>query len=173
MNQTNKESVILSQVYSDLVVELQGRDTPVAKALEAIVKVTKDFDKIPDPRRILKILIRDYKDIIIKDDVLCFIIGSDDESNDKGGETVKKNYNNRNTSGENKIAFAILKECDFEAVPSVSKEAFEKYLEVILPSINKRVKPNLALKVMLRGAFLTEEDGNISLGEKGKELLSQ
>jgi len=85
----------------------------------------------------------------------------------------EKKYNTRNTSGETKIAKAILQKCNFEAVPSVSKEAFQKYLEVILPSINKKVKPSLAIKVMLRGAFLIERDGNISLGEKGKELLSQ
>lgn len=85
----------------------------------------------------------------------------------------EKKYNTRNTSGETKIAKAILQKCDFEAVPSVSKEAFQKYLEVILPSINKRVKVNLALKVMLRGEFIKEEDGNILLGKNGKELLSQ
>ena len=83
------------------------------------------------------------------------------------------NYENKNTSGENKIALAILEKCNFEAVPSVSKESFEKYLKTILPSINKRVKVNLALKVMLRGEFIKEEDGNILLGKNGKELLSQ
>lgn len=166
-----KESVKLSEIYSNLVVELQGRDTPVAKVLEAIVKVTKDFDKIPDPRRILKILIRDYKDIIIKDDVLCFIIDSDDESNDKGGEIVK-NYETRYTSGEEKVAITVVKTfAEGFKIRNPSRMVFENCLGISFPKIGKN--SHQATEKLIKGGYLQEKEGKIFLGEKGKEVLSQ
>ena len=85
---------------------------------------------------------------------------------------MKKEYKTGITSGERKIAHAILDKCDFKAVEKVKEEDFKGFLRVVSPSINKRIKADLAFKVMLRGGFIKAEKGEISLGEEGEKYLS-
>ena len=165
----NKESVILSEIYSNMAVELDCRDTPIDKALQAIVKVTKDFDEIPDPREILPLLVRDYDDIVIKDDILCFIIDSDDESNNEGGEIM--NYETKYTSGEEKVAIAVIRKFgEGFKIKNPSRMVFEDCLETSFPKIGKN--SHQATQKLIRGGYLQEKEGKIFLGEKGKKILS-
>lgn len=84
----------------------------------------------------------------------------------------KKEYKAGITSGEEKIAHAILDKCNFKAVATVSERDFIKYLEKITPSINRRIKANLAFKVLQRGDFIKVTNGKVSLGEEGEKYLS-
>ena len=168
MNHLNEESVILSEIYSNIVVELNGEDTPIDKALHAIIKATRDFKKIPDPKRILKILVRDYN-IMIKNDVVCFIIDSDDESNNEGGEIM--NYETKYTSGEEKVAIAVIRKFgEGFKIKNPSRMVFEDCLETSFPKIGKN--SHQATQKLIRGGYLQEKEGKIFLGEKGKKILS-
>lgn len=169
MNYINEESVILSEIYSNIVVELNGEDTPIDKALHAIIKATRDFNKIPDPKRILKILVRDYN-IMIKDDIVCFIIDSDDESNNEGGE-IMKNYKNQFTSGEEKVAKAVIEHFgEGFKIMNPSRITFENCLKTSFPKIGEN--SHQAVTKMIKEDYLQEKEGKIFLGEKGKEILS-
>lgn len=92
---------------------------------------------------------------------------------EKGGEKVEIKEVGT-TSGEEKVAKAILDHFapGFKQGTKPSKMVFESCLKTALPSINKKVDLNLAMKVMVRGEFLKIEDEKVFLGEEGKEYLS-
>lgn len=166
------ELPLAHEIYSKLVVELGAQDSTKDAVLSAIIKILgkMELKKVPNPKGVLNTLC-DYKefDLIEDGDMIRFVF--DEEPTKKGGE--KMNYTPKVTSGEAKIAEAIL---DYLGAgltsQGVNTETFEEVLKNKLPKINKRAKPHLALRVMIRGGYLQEEEGRIFLGEKGKEYLS-
>lgn len=171
MNNMN-ELPLAHKIYSKLVVELGAQDSNKNVVLTAIAKILVGLElkKVPNPKGVLNTLC-DYKEFnLIEDgDMIRFVF--DEETTKKGGE--KMNYTPGVTSGEAKVAEAILDHLGAGLTPQgVNKEMFEEALTNKLPNINKRAKPHLALKVMLRGRYLQEKEGKIFLGEKGEKYLS-
>lgn len=171
MNNMN-ELPLAHKIYSKLVVELGAQDSNKNVVLTAIAKILVGLElkKVPNPKGVLNTLC-DYKEFnLIEDgDMIRFVF--DEETTKKGGE--KMNYTPSVTSGEAKVAEAILDHLGSGLTPQgVNKEAFEEVLTNKLHKINKRAKPRLALKVMMRGGYLQEKEGKIFLGEKGEKYLS-
>lgn len=163
---------LLDEIFGTLVVELEAQDAHKEEALAIIAKVLSEKEVTPMPRvkGVLNTLC-DYKEYNIKEDGDMIIFIFDDEPKIKGGE--KMNYTPGVTSGEAKVAEAILDHLGGRLTPQgVNKETFEEVLTNKLHKINKRAKPHLALKVMLRGRYLQEKEGKIFLGEKGEKYLS-
>ena len=166
------ELPLAHEIYSKLVVELGAQDSTKDAVLSAIIKILGELElkRIPNPKGVLNTLC-DYKefDLIEDGDMIRFVF--DEETTEKGGE--KMNYTPKVTSGEAKVAEAILDYLGAGLTPQgVNKETFEEVLKNKLHKINKRAKPHLALRVMIRGGYLQEKEGKIFLGEKGEKYLS-
>lgn len=164
---------LLDEIFGTLVVELEAQDAHKEEALAIIAKVLSEKEVTPMPRvkGVLNTLC-DYEEYNIKEDGDMIIFILDDEPKIKGGE--KMNYTPKVTSGEAKVAEAILDYLGAGGLTpqGVNKETFEEVLKNKLPKINKRAKPHLALRVMIRGGYLQEKEGKIFLGEKGEKYLS-
>ena len=96
-------------------------------------------------------------------------------NNNKGGDNMEKTYEHSGvTPGEQKVAEAILDHFKpaFKVGRVPSKMVFMNCLKTALPSINKKVKADLAFKKMINNHYLEEKDNKIILGVKGKKYLS-
>lgn len=100
------------------------------------------------------------------------LISIDSGNNDKGGENMKPDYKNKYTSGEEKVARAIIEKFgEGFKIRSPSRMVFEDCLRTGFPKIGNN--SHQATSKLIKGGYLQEKEGKILLGEKGKEILSQ
>jgi hypothetical protein len=173
---TSEEIGVLRDIYSKFVVELGAQDVSRPEALSAIIKIAQKVS----PHWVLKNFVNDDEFKVIKDGGMIRFVFDEDE----GGE--KMNYETKVTSGEVKVAQTILDHFGqgFKIrTPTVM--TFMSCLRTALPTINKKVSAERALKVMIRGGFLEiEEEGEpifnflekpkakVVLGPEGEKYLS-
>lgn len=115
----------------------------------------------------------------MKQEQIVFVSGEDiylrPINKNKGGDNMEKAYKHSGvTPGEQKVAEAILDHFKpaFEMGRIPSKMVFMSCLESALPSINKKVKADLAFKKMINNHYLEEQNNKIILGVNGKDYLS-
>lgn len=173
---TPKEMDILRGIYSKFVVELEAQDVSRPEALSAIIKVQGDNKNI-SPFWVLKNFINNDEFKIIKDGGMIRFISYEDEevspsNEEKGGEkmTTKKDFTNKMTSGEEKVAKAVIDHFkEGFKIKNPSRELFENCLNTAFPKIKngKAATTNLINK-----KWLKEVDGKIFIGPKGEKYLS-
>lgn len=91
---------------------------------------------------------------------------------EKGGEKMEiNNYETRFTPGEVKVAQAVLDHFGtaFKMGRTPSRMVFESCIE---GSFKKIKNGKTATTKLINGGYLQEKEGNIHLGEKGREYLS-
>lgn len=174
MKKVNNESVILSEVYRKLVVEFDIESMSIDDILSAIIVITKDYDPTPRPKGVLNALC-DYKEFPVtrNGDKIEFIVEIDDEIKEEGGEIVEKpNFKTRFTSGEEKVAESVIKKFgEGFKIRTPSRIVFEDCLATAFPKIGSN--SHQAVEKLIKGGYLQEKEGVISLGEEGKKILSQ
>lgn len=170
---TSEEINVLRDIYSKFVVELEAESVSKEKALSVIIKINPKIS----PRWVLEKFINIDEFQVIKEGEMIFFVFDEDEeviqpNNDKGGEkmTVKKDFTNKMTSGEEKVAKAVLKK--FEEgfkIRSPSRMVFENCLEVAFPRIENG---RAATTNLINKGWLKETNGKISIGPEGEKYLS-
>ena len=152
---TPEEIGVLRDIYSKFVVELGAQDVSRPEALSAIIKVAQKVS----PHWVLKNFINNDEFKVVKDgEMIRFVF---DEN---------KDFTNKMTSGEEKVAKSILDHFKqgFK-VRNPSRITFESCLETAFPKIKngKTTTTNLINK-----GWLKEVDGKIFIGEEGEKYLS-
>lgn len=165
--------MLLDKIFGYLVIRFEAQDVEKEAVLSAIGEYLCKNKVSPMPlvKGVLNTLI-DYEEykIVEKNGIITFV--SYDETEEKGGEkmTTKKDFTNKMTSGEEKVAKSVLNHFKqgFK-VRNPSRITFESCLETAFPKIKngKAATTNLINK-----NWLKEVDGKIFIGPEGEKYLS-
>lgn len=163
---SSEDKAFIMKVLRYLAVEL-GTLAPEADILSAIK--SSGFKCIPKGV-LADMIIHGYAKT--EGDNIRLVVVDSNDNNDKGGENMKPDYKNKYTSGEEKVARAVIKKFgEGFKIRSPSRMVFEDCLRTGFPKIGNN--SHQATEKLIQGGYLQEKEGKILLGEKGKEILSQ
>lgn len=157
-----KEKMLLNKIFGYLVIRFKAQDVEKEAVLSAIGEYLYKNKVSPMPlvKGVLNTLV-DYEEykIVEKNGIITFV--SYDETEEKGGETVKKTYECRLSIGEKKIAKSLYSKWNKRGISSGHKDNLCK-----IGGCKERV-----LKVLkIRGYLEQKGDYYRIISEKFEEL---